>query len=80
MRTTVSIQDGLLRLAREASVRRGCTLSEVVEDALREALASRPKKARTGPGRVWKTFRGSGVRPGVDPNGSAGLLEVMEER
>ena len=79
MRTTVSIHDALLRLAREASVRRGCSLSEVVEDALREALASRPKQGRTDSRRDWKTFRGSGLRPGVDLDGSAALLEVMEE-
>jgi hypothetical protein len=79
MRTTVSIQDALLRQAKEASVQRGCSLSEVVEDALRVALASRPKTRRTAPGRRWKTYRGSGLRPGVDLKASAALLEVMED-
>lgn len=78
MRTTVTIEDALLRKAREASVRRNCTLGEVIEDALRITLNTK-RKARTSPAmRPLKTFRGSGVRAGVVLSSSAQLLDLME--
>jgi hypothetical protein len=80
MRTTVSIQDSLLQRAKEASLQRGCSLSEVVGDALRMALTSQPKSRRTDPTRRLKTFRGSGLQPGVDLTSSGGLIELMEGR
>jgi hypothetical protein len=80
MRTTVSIHDALLRKAKALSLARGCSLSEVVEDALRIALAAQSKSRRSHPVPRLKTFRGSGVQPGVDLTSSAALLEVMEER
>ena len=80
MRTTVSIQDDLLRRAREVSLARNCTLGDVVDDALRLALSVKPKAA--GPARIrpLKTFRGSGLQSGVDLSSSASLLEIMEGR
>lgn len=79
MRTTLSIDDALLRKAKEASIRRGCTLSEVVEDALRVVLVSQPKASPKDPVPRWTTFSGDGVRAGVDLNDSSALLEIMEE-
>ncbi|MFA7343323.1 MAG: CopG family transcriptional regulator [Terrimicrobiaceae bacterium] len=80
MRTTISIQDALLRRAREESLARNCSLGDVVEDALRVALSARPKSAGATGIRPLKTFRGSGLQPGVDLSSSAGLLEIMEGR
>ena len=80
MRTTVSIQDDLLRRAREVSLARNCTLGDVVDDALRLALSAKPKSAGSARVRPLKTFRGSGLQPGVDLSSSAGLLEIMEGR
>lgn len=81
VRTTVTIRDSLLRRAREVSVRRGCTLSEVVEDALMIALDSRIKDRRSrSPVPSLKTFQGTGVQPGIDLTSSSGLLDLMEER
>jgi len=78
MRTTISIQDSLLLQAKEASLARNCSLGEVVEDALRLSLATRSKSAKGGQARPLKTFRGSGLQPGVDLSSSSGLLEIME--
>jgi hypothetical protein len=80
MRTTLTIHDALLRRAREASVQRNCSIGEVIEDALRASLAAQPKSARSSPGRPLKTFKGSGVLPGVDLGSSASLLDAMEGR
>lgn len=80
MRTTISIQDALLRQARQVSLARNCTLSDVVEEALRLALSAKPKSAGAARIRPLKTFRGSGLQPGVDLSSSASLLEIMEGR
>jgi len=77
VRTTISISDSLLELAKKASRERRSTLGEVIEEALRTSLAPRPKSsARTRASLV--TFKGSGLREGVDLDSSAALLEVME--
>ncbi len=79
MRTTVSIQDTLLEKAKAAALARSCTLGEVIEDALREVLAAKPKPARKKI-RPLLTYLGTGVRPGVDLSSSESLLETMEGR
>ena len=79
MRTTLSIHEPLLRRAKEVSVQRNMSVGEVVEEALRSALGSRPKKG-SGPVRPLKTYRGDGLQPGVDLSSSAALLEAMESR
>ena len=78
-RTTIRLNDHLLvevkRLA--ASTRR--TLTAVIEDALRAALT---RHGEPGPRRRTKltTFKGRGLRPGVDLDDTAALLDRMEER
>ncbi|TVR46831.1 MAG: DUF2191 domain-containing protein [Puniceicoccaceae bacterium] len=80
MRTTVSIEDGLLEHAKRVSQATGKTLGEVIEDALRIALVSRPKHSTAAPIPPLKTFRGTGTLPGVDLNSSSGILDMMEGR
>lgn len=79
MRTTISIEDSLLERAKEVSLSRSCTLSQVIEDALLESLVAKPKDRAHDGFKPIKTFRGNGVRPGVDLDSSASLLEVMGE-
>ena len=74
MRTTLSLDDEVLRMARERAARSGQTLSQVVEDALRDLLSrdrTLDERSRirlpTDPG------NGHGLRPGVDLDDSAGL-------
>lgn len=77
-RTTVRLDDHLLREAKQLAARTGRTLTAVIEDALREAL-NRSQK-RTGRPRVkLPTFRGKGLRPGVDLDDTASRLEIMDE-
>ena len=78
MRTTISISDPLLELAKKASRERRLTLGEVIEEALRETLAARPKSSVKGTRPVLVTYRGTGLREGVDLDSSASLLDVME--
>ena len=77
MRTTIRLDDDLLARAKALAARTGRTLTAVIEDALRAALAqARPSRARE---RVeLPTFGSGGTLPGVDLDDSAALLDVME--
>jgi hypothetical protein len=79
MRTTLSIHEPLLRQAKEISLQRNISVSQVVEEALQSAFGKKAKKSRT-PGFRFKTFRGDGLQPGVDLSSSSALLDLMEGR
>lgn len=78
MRTTISLDDALLKDAKALANRTGRTLTAVIEDALREALS---RVQNDGPVQpiVLPTFGGRGLQPGVDLDDSAALLELMEQ-
>lgn len=78
MRTTIHLPDPLLDQARRRALETGTTLTAVIEDALRESLASKRTRKKASPVRLT-TFGGKGLRPGVDLDDSAALLDVMEE-
>jgi hypothetical protein len=50
----------------------------VIEDALRVALSAQPKTPKFRSLRPLKTYRGSGIQPGVVLSSSSDLVEVME--
>lgn len=77
MRTTIRMDDELLRAAKRLAAETDRTLTAVIEDAVREALARRgSSQERT---RVTlPTFKGNGLQPGVDLTDSAGSLALME--
>lgn len=77
MRTTITIDDELLGRLKEQAARSGRTMSELVEDAVREMLARGRGRDRRKPIRL-RTAGGSGPLPGVDLHDSAALLELME--
>lgn len=80
MRTTISIEDSLLQKAKKISHERRCSLRQVIEDALRAAFAKDRKTLRCKSQRPLKTFKGSGIQPGIDLSSSPGLLDAMESR
>ena len=77
MRTTIRIDEQLLKEAKQLAARSGKSLTSVIEDALREAL-SRQKVPRPREPVRLPTFRGKGLLPGVDLDDSAALLDLME--
>ena len=79
MRITLRIENGLLREAQEYAARTGCTLSAFVEDALRRALTEAKRRPGRAP-QALPTFRGDGLRPGVDLDSSAATLDVLDDR
>ena len=46
MRTTLDLPDDLMKQAKIAAVERGLTLRDLVAEALRHALAPKPRQAR----------------------------------
>jgi len=77
MRTTVRLDDHILAEAKKIAAESGRTLTSVLEDALRESLARRTVREKRTRVRL-KTVSGDGVRPGVDLDDTAALLDLME--
>jgi hypothetical protein len=78
MRTTIRLDDDLLREAKQLAARSDRTLTAVIEDALREVLARAERGERREPFEM-PTFKGDGLRPGVSLDSNAELLDLMEE-
>jgi hypothetical protein len=76
MRTTVRLDDTLLREAKSHAARRGVSLTALFEEALREKL-SRGSQSKGKPPKKLPTFRGRGLQPGVDLHRTADLEERM---
>jgi plasmid stability protein len=78
MRTTIRLDDDLLARAKQLAARTGRTLTAVIEEALRAALA--PRRARGRERVELPTFGSGGLLPGVDLDDTASLLDAMEDR
>lgn len=78
MRTTIRLDDQLLKSAKRFAHETGKSLTAVIEDALRQILSRRTVKQPRKPVKLV-TVTGKGVRPGVDLDDSAALLAFMEE-
>ena len=77
MRTTIRLDDDLLREAKRVAAESGKTLTALIADALRETLARRARGIPRERIRLI-TEPGWGLRPGVDIDSSAALLDLME--
>ena len=79
MRTTISIDDHLLRAAKQRALEREMTLGGVIEDALRIALdpAARDGESQS-PAPLPLSKRRGGTRPGVDVADGARLRDLMD--
>ncbi|MCF6745998.1 DUF2191 domain-containing protein [Blastococcus sp. KM273128] len=78
MRTTLDLDDDVLRRAEEVAARSGRILISIIEDALREAL-SRNEQTAVEPHRL-RPFNGSGLQAGIDLGDSASLFRSMDQR
>ena len=76
MRTTIDINDELLRAAKAHAADARKTLKATVEQALREFLAGPMRAAPDAP--PIPVFRGRGVRPGVDLTDNSALEAIMD--
>ena len=77
MRTTIRIDDTLYRATKLRAAATGRTVGEIIEDALRAALAGRPPE--TSAQEPLPVFGGSGVMPGVDLGDSRRLADLLDD-
>jgi hypothetical protein len=79
-RTTVRLDDALLGRARKEAERRGVTLTSLIEQGLELALRRPLTISEHERVRLPVSQARGGVRPGVELDNSASLLDVMEGR
>lgn len=78
MRTTITIDDGLLAQVRGRAAELGQTVSQVIEDGVRASLlrgtGSDDQAFRVRP------FHGGRIRRSIDLDDNAALLDAMDDR
>ena len=77
LRSTVDINDELMRLAKQRAANEGGSLKSVVEQALRAHLSAPARRPRYK--LQWRTEKGT-LQPGVDLNDRDSLFDLMEGR
>jgi len=80
MRTTVRLDEGLLKRAHQEANRRGVTLTSLIEQGLELALRKPLKQAGHAAITLPECRAGGGTLSGVDLNDSADLLDRLEHR
>ena len=79
MRTTLNLDDALMRSAKMAAGRRGTTLTRVIEDALRrELLATRSTPRATFPTSAETDAGGLQLPPEIDLNDTSAVLDYLD--
>jgi predicted transcriptional regulator len=76
MRTTVRLDDRLLREAKAVAARRGTTLTALIEEGLWDVLSRESRVA--APARRLPTWKSGGTLAGVDLSDNAAVREQME--
>ncbi|MDN5915925.1 MAG: hypothetical protein L0I76_12570 [Pseudonocardia sp.] len=77
MRTTITIDGRLLDEVRRRAAEVGRTVSQVIEDGVRESLLRSDDAGR--PVFHVRAFSGGGTQPGVDLDDNAALLALMDD-
>ena len=78
MRTTLDLDDAVLREAKKVAAREGKTLTRVVEEALRDRVAPRKRSGKRF--RLRLLTKKGRLIPGVDLADRDALYERMEDR
>ena len=77
MRTTINLPDELIAQIKKLAAASHSTVTALIEDALREALARR-RRTRRREQVILKTYGKRGLLPGVDIDDTASMLDLME--
>jgi len=78
MRTTVRLDEKLLKEVKRHAAESGMTLTAVIEESLRERLARKSRRGSTRARVRLHAVGKGGLRPGIDLDDSASLLSAME--
>lgn len=73
MRTTIEIDDAVFRQAKQRAAERGCTLGQIVSEALRESLSC--GRAEDAPPFVMPVYGKAGKKVSRDPGFLAELRD-----
>lgn len=80
MRTTLDLNDALLRRAKAEAARQRTTLTRLIEEGLALRLEQAEAPAGPRPPFQWKVFEGGGgMRPDIDPTSNSSLLAAADE-
>lgn len=77
MRTTINLPDELIGQIKKLAATSNSTVTAIIEDALREAIARRRRTGRRDQV-ILKTYGKRGLLPGVDIDDTAAILDLME--
>jgi hypothetical protein len=78
MRTTVRLDEGLLRQAKAEATRSGKTVTALIEHGLRLVLAGRRGKGRRNRITLPVSRKTGGTRPGVNLDDSKAVLDLLD--
>jgi hypothetical protein len=78
MRTTVRLDDALLRQAKIHAAEQGITFTQLIDESLRERLAARPVEIGGEPMEL-PAFGAGGLRPGVDLSDNRATRDLMDD-
>jgi len=78
MRTTVRLDDNLLKEAKVRAAEQGITLTQLIDESLRERLTARPRRSKSEPFRLT-TYGKGGTRPGVDLDDNRATRDLMDQ-
>jgi hypothetical protein len=79
MRTTVRLNDNILRTAKKVAVERHTTLTALIDAGLRYILSLSSETSSPKKNIKLKTVKGSGLKAGVNFDSNSSLLEKMEQ-
>ena len=77
MRTTVRLDDALVREAKVRAAEQGITFTQLIDESLRERLATRSAEIGGEPVEL-PAFGGGGLRPGVDLSDNRATRDLMD--
>lgn len=80
MRTTIRLDEGLLRQVKAEAVRRGETVTALIERGLRLVLSNSHNPRRRPKVALPVSRARGGTKPGIDLSDSSGLIDRLEGR
>jgi len=78
MRTTVRLDDALVKEAKVHAAEKGISFTQLLDESLRARLSARPPRMRVEPFRLT-TYGKGGVRPGINLDDNRATRDLMDE-
>ena len=79
MKTTLDIDDALLRNARILAARQGSSLTRLIEEGLRLRLTTPPTSGKRRTAKLPVSPCKGGLLPGIDPTSNRSMLDAADE-